>query len=141
VRKGEEGELYLGGACVARGYINRDDLTAERFLEDPFEKGGRLYKTGDRAVELPDGNIDYKGRIDGQVKVRGYRIELGEVEVALQATPGGGTGRRYGPGGPTRSEAVDRLLCLERGDRDERPAQAPRRVAARLHGAQARSCA
>ncbi len=84
VKKGEEGELYLGGACVAKGYIGRDDLTAERFLADPFEGGGRLYKTGDRAAELPNGEIDYKGRIDGQVKVRGYRIELGEVEVALE---------------------------------------------------------
>ncbi|MBP6698904.1 MAG: amino acid adenylation domain-containing protein, partial [Flavobacteriales bacterium] len=84
VKKGEEGELYLGGACVATGYIGRDDLTAERFLGDPFEKGGRLYKTGDRAAELSNGEIDYKGRIDGQVKVRGYRIELGEVEVALE---------------------------------------------------------
>lgn len=84
VKKGEEGELYLGGACVATGYIGRDDLTAERFLADPFEAGGRLYRTGDRAAELPNGEIDYKGRIDGQVKVRGYRIELGEVEVALE---------------------------------------------------------
>ena len=84
VKKGEEGELYLGGACVATGYIGRDDLTAERFLADPFEKGGRLYKTGDRVAELPSGEIDFKGRIDGQVKVRGYRIELGEVEVALE---------------------------------------------------------
>ncbi|MBL7938098.1 MAG: amino acid adenylation domain-containing protein, partial [Flavobacteriales bacterium] len=84
VKKGDEGELYLGGACVATGYIGRDDLTAERFLADPFEAGGRLYKTGDRAAELPNGEIDYKGRIDGQVKVRGYRIELGEVEVALE---------------------------------------------------------
>lgn len=84
VKQGEEGELYLGGACVATGYIGRDDLTAERFLADPFEAGGRLYKTGDRAAELPNGEIDYKGRIDGQVKVRGYRIELGEVEVALE---------------------------------------------------------
>ena len=84
VRKGEEGELYLGGACVAKGYISRDDLTAERFLADPFIPGGRMYKTGDRAAELPNGEIDYKGRIDGQVKVRGYRIELGEVEVALE---------------------------------------------------------
>ncbi len=84
VAKGEEGELYLGGACVAKGYIGRDDLTAERFLADPFINGGRLYKTGDRAAELPNGEIDYKGRIDGQVKVRGYRIELGEVEVAME---------------------------------------------------------
>ncbi|MBK9146340.1 MAG: amino acid adenylation domain-containing protein [Flavobacteriales bacterium] len=84
VKKGEEGELYLGGACVAKGYIGRDDLTAERFLADPFNPGGRLYKTGDRAAELPNGEIDYKGRIDGQVKVRGYRIELGEVELAME---------------------------------------------------------
>ena len=91
VKKGEEGELYLGGACVAKGYIGRDDLTAERFLKDPFMTEpapsgveGRLYKTGDRAAELPNGEIDYKGRIDGQVKVRGYRIELGEVEVAME---------------------------------------------------------
>ncbi|MBL0126794.1 MAG: amino acid adenylation domain-containing protein [Flavobacteriales bacterium] len=84
VKKGDEGELYLGGACVATGYIGRDDLTAERFLADPFDAGERLYKTGDRAAELPNGEIDYKGRIDGQVKVRGYRIELGEVEVALE---------------------------------------------------------
>ena len=87
VPQGEEGELYLGGACVAKGYIGRDDLTAERFLADPFTPGGRLYKTGDRAAELPNGEIDYKGRIDGQVKVRGYRIELGEVEVALEKHP------------------------------------------------------
>ncbi|HPF91202.1 MAG TPA: amino acid adenylation domain-containing protein, partial [Flavobacteriales bacterium] len=87
VVKGEEGELYLGGACVATGYIGRDDLTAERFLADPFINGGRMYKTGDRAAELPNGEIDYKGRIDGQVKVRGYRIELGEVEVAMEKHP------------------------------------------------------
>jgi len=87
VQKEVEGELFLGGACVAAGYINREDLTAERFLADPFTLGGRLYRTGDRAVELPDGNIDYKGRMDGQVKVRGYRIELGEVEVALEKHP------------------------------------------------------
>ena len=84
VPTGEEGELYLGGACVATGYIGRDDLTAERFLVDPFNPGGRMYKTGDRAAELPNGEIDYNGRIDGQVKVRGYRIELGEVEVAME---------------------------------------------------------
>ncbi|MCB0787500.1 MAG: amino acid adenylation domain-containing protein, partial [Flavobacteriales bacterium] len=87
VEQGEEGELYLGGACVATGYIGREDLTKERFLTDPFIPDGRLYKTGDRAVELPNGEIDYKGRIDGQVKVRGYRIELGEVEVALEKHP------------------------------------------------------
>ncbi len=87
VQQGEEGELYLGGACVAKGYFGRDELTAERFLPDPFNQGGRLYRTGDQSVELPDGSIDYKGRIDGQVKVRGYRIELGEVEAAMEQLP------------------------------------------------------
>ena len=84
VAPGVEGELYFGGVCVATGYIGRPELTAERFLADPFTPGERLYRTGDRAVELPTGEIDYKGRIDGQVKVRGYRIELGEVEVAME---------------------------------------------------------
>ncbi len=79
---GEEGELYIGGISLARGYINRDDLTEERFLKNPFEKG-RIYKTGDLAKYSPDGNIEYLGRVDGQVKVRGYRIELGEIEIAL----------------------------------------------------------
>lgn len=79
---GEEGELYIGGIALARGYVNRDDLTAERFLKNPFDEG-RIYKTGDLAKYLPDGNIEYLGRADGQVKVRGYRIELGEIEVAL----------------------------------------------------------
>src|SRR6185436_772571 len=68
VKIGEEGELYIGGIALARGYINRDDLTAERFLENPFGDG-RIYKTGDLAKYLPDGNIEYLGRIDGQVKV------------------------------------------------------------------------
>ncbi len=84
VEKGIEGELFLGGPCLATGYFGRADLTAERFVSDPFTPGGLLYRTGDRSVELPDGSIDYKGRMDGQVKVRGYRIELGEVEVALE---------------------------------------------------------
>ena len=87
VPEGTEGELYLGGACVAAGYIGRPELTAERFVADPFSAGGRLYRTGDRAVLLAGGAIDYKGRLDGQVKVRGYRIELGEVEVALEQHP------------------------------------------------------
>jgi acyl transferase domain-containing protein/glutamate-1-semialdehyde aminotransferase len=87
VKQGGEGELYLGGACVATGYVNQPELTAERFLADPFEPGGRLYRTGDRVVELPNGEIDFKGRSDGQVKVRGYRIELGEVETAMEKHP------------------------------------------------------
>lgn len=82
VADGEEGELFAAGRCLADGYLRRDDLTAERFVPDPFRAGERMYKTGDLAKRLPDGNIQYLGRIDGQVKVRGYRIELGEIEVA-----------------------------------------------------------
>ncbi|OUJ73687.1 non-ribosomal peptide synthetase [Hymenobacter crusticola] len=87
VPAGETGELYVGGAGVARGYLNQPELTAERFLPDPFseDEGAQLYKTGDLARVLPDGNVEYLGRLDDQVKVRGYRIELGEVENALNA--------------------------------------------------------
>jgi len=85
VADNEEGELYIGGVSVAKGYLNRQDLTQERFLENPFNKtqGKYFYKTGDLARYMPDGNIEYLGRIDGQVKVRGYRIELGEIELTL----------------------------------------------------------
>ena len=84
------GEIYIGGEGVARGYLNRADLTAERFLADPFSavEGARMYRTGDLARKLEDGNIEYQGRIDDQVKIRGYRIELGEIESILQKAPG-----------------------------------------------------
>ncbi|HXI89885.1 MAG TPA: amino acid adenylation domain-containing protein [Blastocatellia bacterium] len=83
------GELHIGGAGLARGYLNHPDLTAEKFIPDPFsaEPFARLYKTGDLALYLPDGNIQIAGRIDDQVKVNGFRIELGEIETALCSSP------------------------------------------------------
>lgn len=80
------GELYVGGKGIARGYLNRQDLTEERFIPNPFGFG-RLYKTGDLARYLPDGNLQYLGRADRQVKVRGFRIELGEIEGLLGKHP------------------------------------------------------
>ncbi|MFM6407360.1 MAG: AMP-binding protein, partial [Microcystis sp.] len=95
---GVPGEMYVGGAGVTKGYLNRPELTTERFIPSPFEKdevipptslnkGGnepsKLYKTGDLCRYLPDGNIEYLGRIDNQVKIRGFRIELGEIETVI----------------------------------------------------------
>jgi amino acid adenylation domain-containing protein len=86
---GIPGELYVGGAGLARGYWNRPDLTAERFQPDPYvrNQGAVVYRTGDRACWLPDGTLEYLGRLDHQVKVRGFRIELGEIETALSQNP------------------------------------------------------
>ena len=86
---GVPGEICVGGAGVARGYLNRPELTAQKFIPDPFrgEPEARLYRSGDLARYLPDGDIEYLGRIDQQVKIRGYRIELGEVEAVLGQHP------------------------------------------------------
>ena len=87
---GVHGELYIGGDGLARGYLNRPELTAERFIRQSFQRSipdSRLYRTGDRARYLPDGNIEFLGRDDNQVKIRGHRIELGEIETILNQHP------------------------------------------------------
>jgi amino acid adenylation domain-containing protein len=103
VAKGSVGEMYIGGAGVALGYLNRHDLNQARFLPDPFSSG-RLFKSGDLAIELPDGSFDFLGRTDNQVKVRGFRVELGEIESALTRCEG-------------LQAAVVRAIEFEEGDR------------------------
>ena len=134
---GEAGDLYIGGGCLAAGYAGAPDLTADRFLPDPFvgkgEEGGRLYRTGDRTRYWPDGNLEFLGRLDNQVKIRGYRIELGEIEAAVAGHPGVEGVVVLAPPGPTgdrrlvayvrphsqRAGAVRRWLRLEREGRLE----------------------
>jgi amino acid adenylation domain-containing protein len=87
VPSGVPGELYIGGDGLARGYLHRAELTTERFVQSPFESGGKLYRTGDLARWLPDGNLEYIARSDHQVKLRGFRIELGEIETAIEQQP------------------------------------------------------
>lgn len=90
VPDGSTGEIYIGGPGLARAYLNQPELTAERFIQNPFDddKHSRLYKTGDLALKQSNGDISYLGRIDDQVKIRGYRIELGEIENTLKKAPG-----------------------------------------------------
>lgn len=85
---GVSGELFIAGAGVARGYFERPELTAEKFLADPFVAGERMYRTGDEVRQLSDGRIEFLGRLDHQIKLRGFRIELGDVETAMRALPG-----------------------------------------------------
>ncbi|MDO3410500.1 amino acid adenylation domain-containing protein [Saccharibacillus sp. CPCC 101409] len=88
VPAGTEGELYIGGEGVAQGYLNREELTRTRFLPDPFYPGGTMYRTGDRVVQLPDGNLVFRDRSDFQVKIRGFRVELGEIEARIREIEG-----------------------------------------------------
>jgi amino acid adenylation domain-containing protein len=85
---GVPGEMCLGGICIARGYLNQEDKTREKFVEHPFRPGERIYRTGDRARFLPDGNMEFLGRVDYQVKIRGYRVEPGEIEAVLNGCAG-----------------------------------------------------
>ncbi len=106
VAPGEAGEIHIGGVGLARGYLGRPDLTAAAFVPDPFSDapGARLYRTGDLARVLPEGDLEFVGRLDDQVKIRGFRIECGEVEAALSAHP-------------SVSEAVVTAMEDERGDK------------------------
>ncbi|MFF3852267.1 amino acid adenylation domain-containing protein [Micromonospora sp. NPDC002575] len=130
VPPGTPGELYLAGAGLARGYLDRPDETAARFLRDPFRPGERMYRTGDRVRLRPDGQLEFLGRLDDQVKLRGYRIELGEVAAALADLPGvreAAAAVRTGPSG-------DPLLVgyLVGARRDDVPARLRERLPAPL---------
>ncbi|MDB4987344.1 MAG: non-ribosomal peptide synthetase [Myxococcaceae bacterium] len=103
---GVPGHLHIGGYCLAEGYHNRADLNAEKFIDSPFLPGTKLYRTGDLARFMPDGNIEFLGRLDFQVKVRGYRIELGEIEAVLSLHPGVSTSLVDAP----RTNGADRVL-------------------------------
>ncbi|MFF3754731.1 amino acid adenylation domain-containing protein [Streptomyces sp. NPDC002018] len=130
VPAGVAGEVYVGGASLARGYLHRPDLTAERFLPDPFVPGEQVYRTGDLARWLPDGNAEYVGRRDDQLKLRGFRIEPGEVEAALLALPGvreaAVMADREGPGEPRLVAGIGRDGAAPRSPHEWRAALSER---------------
>ncbi|MCL6457175.1 MAG: amino acid adenylation domain-containing protein, partial [Gorillibacterium sp.] len=114
---GIPGELCVGGDGVAKGYLNREELTQAKFIENPFVQGERIYRTGDLARWLPDGNIEFLGRMDEQVKIRGYRIELGEIESVVRKQEGIKDAAVI-----VREQGEDRYLCAYVvGEEQERP--------------------
>ena len=131
---GAEGEIFIGGLGLARGYRGRPELTAERFVQNPRGPAGdRIYRTGDLGRLLPDGRIECLGRLDHQVKIRGFRVELGEIETVLRAVPGVKEALVVADPGPRGRPAAGRLLGgrgRARGPHRRGPAEAPR-----LHGA------
>ncbi|MCV7419610.1 non-ribosomal peptide synthase/polyketide synthase [Mycobacterium yunnanensis] len=129
VGDGVVGELYIAGAGLARGYLDRPALTADRFVADPFHDGGRMYRTGDLVVRRPDsgGMLDFLGRSDDQVKIRGYRVELGEVAAALSALPGVRQAVAVARPGP--SESVKQLVCYVVRDESNSTATDPETAA------------
>ena len=115
---GVPGEIWVGGAGVANGYLNRPELTAQRFVTDPFDpsRSARLYRAGDLARRLPDGDLEFLGRIDAQVKIRGFRIELGEIEAALGGVPGRGGCCRHRPRGTPGDKRLVAYIVVNGGE-------------------------